>query len=48
VSGGHRGNIERRVARAGEVALAERKYVTAIDVLVGLGWLEPRRLAQWR
>jgi len=34
--------------RAAEAALAERKFVTAIDVLVGLGWLEPRRVDEWR
>jgi hypothetical protein len=36
------------VARAAEAALAERRFVTAIDVLVGLGWLEPRRVDEWR
>ena len=34
--------------RAAEAALAERKFVTAIDVLVGVGWLEPRRVDEWR
>jgi hypothetical protein len=48
VNGGNREDIERRVARAAEAALAERKFVTAIDVLVGMGWLEPRRVDQWR
>ncbi len=33
---------------AAEAALAERKFVTAIDVLVGVGWLEPRRVDEWR
>ena len=45
---GNRGDIERRVARAAEAALAKRKFVTAIDVLVGVGWLEPRRVDEWR
>ena len=40
----NRSDIERRVARAAEGALAQRKFVTAIDVLVGVGWLEPRRV----
>jgi len=40
----NRGDIDRRVARAAEAALAKRKFVTAIDVLVGVGWLEPRRV----
>jgi hypothetical protein len=45
---GNRGDIERRVARAAEAALAKRTFVTAIDVLVGVGWLEPRRVDEWR
>jgi hypothetical protein len=44
----NRGDIERRVARAAEALLAKRKFVTAIDVLVGIGWLEPRRVDEWR
>ena len=41
-------DIERRVARVAEAALAERKFVSAIEVLVGMGWLEPRRVDAWR
>jgi len=41
-------NIDRRVVRAVEAALAKRKFVTAIDVLVGVGWLESRRVDEWR
>jgi hypothetical protein len=40
--------LERRVVRAAEAALAERQFVTSIDVLVGVGWLEPRRVDEWR
>jgi hypothetical protein len=40
--------LEKRVVQAGEAALAERKYVTSIDVLVGIGWLAPRRVDEWR
>jgi hypothetical protein len=40
--------LERRVARAAERALEERKFVTAIDVLTGLGWLHPVHLDPWR
>jgi hypothetical protein len=47
VGRGH-SDIEHRVVRAAEAALSERKFVTAIDVLVGLGWLEPRRVDEWR
>jgi hypothetical protein len=44
----NRADIDRRVVRAAEAALAKRKFVTAIDVLVGVGWLEPRRVDEWR
>ena len=40
--------LEQRVDRAAEAALAERSFVTAIDVLVGLGWLPPPRVDEWR
>jgi hypothetical protein len=40
--------LEQRVVRAAEAALDERKFVTAIDVLVGLGWLTPIRVDEWR
>ena len=43
-----RASIERKVARAAEAALGKRQFVTAIDVLVGVGWLEPRRVDEWR
>ncbi len=42
------GKLERRVAAAAEAALAERRFVTAIDVLVGMGWLTPGQVDQWR
>lgn len=28
--------------------MGKRKFVSAIDVLVGVGWLEPRRVDEWR
>ncbi len=40
--------LERRLARAAEEALEERKFVTAIDVLIGLGWLHAVHLDPWR
>lgn len=40
--------LQRRVARACENALAERRYVSAVDVLAGLGWLAPSHLDRWR
>jgi len=36
------------VVRAAEAALAKRQFVTAIDGMVGVGWLEPRRVDEWR
>jgi hypothetical protein len=41
-------SLEQRVVRAAEAALAEQEFVAAIDVLVGLGWLPPARLEEWR
>lgn len=37
-----------RVARAAEAALAAQHYVSPIDVLVGIRWLEPHRVDLWR
>jgi hypothetical protein len=48
VPDGSGGKLDRRVVRAAEAALAQRRFVTAIDVLMGLGWLEPRRVDEWR
>ena len=40
--------LEERVMRAAEAALAEQSYVSAIDVLLRLGWLAPPHVALWR
>ncbi|HVE97097.1 MAG TPA: hypothetical protein VNA67_08960, partial [Pseudonocardiaceae bacterium] len=40
--------LEQRVERAAEAALAEQRYVSAIDVFLGLGWLAPPHLDEWR
>ena len=37
-----------RVARAAEAALAAQEYVSAIDVLGGIGWLDPSSEKRWR
>lgn len=42
------GKLERRVVQAAEEALAELSFVTAIDVLIGLGWLTPSAVDRWR
>jgi hypothetical protein len=40
--------LEHRVARAAGAALERQEYVTAIDVLIGLGWLASVRVDDWR
>jgi hypothetical protein len=40
--------LERRVIDAAEAALEARGFVTAIDVLTGLGWLPPSSERAWR
>jgi hypothetical protein len=41
-------SIEQRVARAAEEALQDHGYVAPLDVLVGLGWLQPVHRDRWR
>ena len=43
-----RQDLEQRVTRAAERALAEQRFVSAIDVLLGLGWLAPSHLERWQ
>jgi hypothetical protein len=46
-----RANLQKladRVAKAAEAALAARDYVSAIDVLAGIGWLDPGAEKRWR
>jgi hypothetical protein len=40
--------LDRRVARAAQRALDDRGFVSMIDVLIGIGWLAPRRVDEWR
>src|SRR5580700_9395550 len=40
--------LEVRLARAAEAALTDNGYVSLIDVLVGMGWLAPVRVGEWR
>jgi len=44
----NRKKLEDRVTRAAEAALVARKYVSPVDVLVGIGWLDPGALARWQ
>ena len=41
-------SLARRVADAAEIALANRKYVTFIDVVTGLRWVHSRHVDIWR
>ncbi len=40
--------LQRRVAAAAQAALTARGFVTPIDVLVGVGWLQAAQVEQWR
>jgi len=40
--------IEQRVARSAEAALQDHGYVAAVDVLVGIGWLQPVHRDRWQ
>ena len=44
----NRSQLEQRVVKAAEAALQDQKYVSPIDVLVGIGWLPPSTVADWR
>lgn len=48
VTRGDSGRLERRVVQAAESSLAEKQFVSPVDVLVGLGWLPLARLDEWR
>lgn len=48
MSAGTATKIEGRVASAAAAVLARQRYVSAIDVLVGMGWLAPARVDDWR
>lgn len=37
-----------RVVRAAEQALVDQKHVSPVDVLLGIGWLDPSSLKNWR
>ena len=44
----NRKKLSDRVTRAAEAALAARKYVSPIDVLLGIGWLDPAAVKRWQ
>lgn len=44
----NRKKLADRVAKAAEASLAAQKYVSPVDVLVGIGWLDPGAVKRWR
>lgn len=40
--------LAQRVAQAAEAAVGKNGYATAIDVMLGIGWLQPSHLLEWR
>jgi len=41
-------NLEERIVSAANAALENHKYVSPIDVLIGLGWLSQGQVQDWR
>jgi hypothetical protein len=37
-----------RIIKAAEASLAAKNYVSPVDVLVGIGWLDPPSLKRWQ
>lgn len=44
----NRDTLADRVIKAAEASLATQDYVSCIDVLVGIGWLDPGAMERWR
>jgi poly(3-hydroxybutyrate) depolymerase len=44
----NRRKLEDRVVKAAEASLAAQGYASPIDVLVGIGWLDPSAVKRWR
>jgi hypothetical protein len=40
--------LEQRVIAAAEEAVARQQFVSAVDVLVGIGWLPSAVVGRWR
>ncbi|MHB8587064.1 MAG: hypothetical protein ACYDDF_14640 [Thermoplasmatota archaeon] len=43
-----RATVEERVVLVASQALARKQFVTPVDVLLGLGWLAPSHIQEWR
>jgi hypothetical protein len=46
--GKNRAPLADRVTKAAEAAIAGKHFVSVIDVLVGIGWLDPGAVERWR
>jgi hypothetical protein len=44
----NRSRLADRVGKAAEAALAAQNYVSPLDVLTGIGWLDPGAVKRWR
>lgn len=44
----NRARLADRVSKAAETALAAQHYVSPLDVLVGIGWLDPGTVKRWQ
>src|SRR5216683_4044437 len=44
----NRNALAQRVVNAAEAALAAQGYASSIDVLVGIGWLDAKKVEEWR
>jgi hypothetical protein len=44
----NRHRLADRVVKAAEAALAAQNYASSVDVLIGIGWLDPGSLKRWR
>jgi hypothetical protein len=44
----NRSKLAERVTRAAKAALAAHDHVSPVDVLVGIGWLDPSAVKRWR
>src|SRR5271155_3840448 len=44
----NRAKLADRISKAAETALAAQHYVSPLDVLVGVGWLDPGAVKRWR
>jgi len=44
----NRRTLDERVTKAAEATLAAQHYVSLLDVIVGIGWIDPGTVRRWR